>query len=282
MAKKSKVQLDADLIVKRAIEEARGYYAEYKQYPTLRGIYYRLVSTNVIPNVRSAYQRLSVILSRARKQGTFPWNYLVDNSGRYISESDTGYELSELREHPNNAVNAKIAQIIKYLQSATSKQINLPMSRWTEQPNYVICTVEKDAMASAVRSILDPLGVSLVVMKGYSSVTQIHDLAERLRLIPKEKAIHILQLTDYDPSGEDIARNLSDQLIEEFGIKASVEKIAVTLDQINDFSLRTTPNLKKNARSYSATPDSESGNMDFSVLNSMLLLQFDRATLGAY
>ena len=53
---------------------------------TLRQLFYRLVSAQVIPNSQGAYKRLSALTAEARRDGDFP--ALIDR-GRTIHQSTT-------------------------------------------------------------------------------------------------------------------------------------------------------------------------------------------------
>ena len=55
----------------------------YATSVTLRQLFYRLVSAQVIPNSQVAYKRLSALTAEARRDGTFP--ALIDR-GRTIHE----------------------------------------------------------------------------------------------------------------------------------------------------------------------------------------------------
>ena len=61
-------------------EEASGHRL------TLRGVYYALVSANLIANTRSQYKRLSAVLDRARWEGLLSMDAL-DDRGRVFGVS---------------------------------------------------------------------------------------------------------------------------------------------------------------------------------------------------
>jgi hypothetical protein len=45
--------------------------------PTLRTLFYRLVSLEIIPNTDQAYKQLSSTAVKARKEGRLPWDALM-------------------------------------------------------------------------------------------------------------------------------------------------------------------------------------------------------------
>jgi len=62
--------------------------------PTLRTIFYALVSKNIIPNTRSSYNRLSRVLVKARQKGIFEWDFLEDKT-RYVIRNFSDYTKDE-------------------------------------------------------------------------------------------------------------------------------------------------------------------------------------------
>src|SRR5262245_35775583 len=55
-------------VLKRAVE----IVGSYETSVTLRQLFYRLVAINLLPNLRTYYQRLSAMTAEGRRQGTFP------------------------------------------------------------------------------------------------------------------------------------------------------------------------------------------------------------------
>ena len=69
-------------VIERAAEIVRSYATSV----TLRQLFYRLVSEQLIPNSEPAYKRLSGLTAQARRAGTFP--ALIDR-GRSIHRLET-------------------------------------------------------------------------------------------------------------------------------------------------------------------------------------------------
>ena len=63
------------------VDRAREIVLSYDTSVTLRQLFYRLVSAQLIPNTQAAYKRLSELTAEARRDGTFP--ELIDR-GRSI------------------------------------------------------------------------------------------------------------------------------------------------------------------------------------------------------
>jgi hypothetical protein len=131
---------------------------------------------------------------------------------------------------------------MRYIENYTDVVVN----PWEDQPYRVIVVVEKEALADTISKFIDDVwqyGVYQVrVIRGYDSATDIHELAESLMDIPQNQKPVILQLGDYDPSGEDIVRDFRERL-KMLSKRNDIifEKVAVTLDQIINLQLPCKP-----------------------------------------
>ena len=97
--------------------------------------------------------------------------------------------------------------------------------------------VEKDVAPRNVYSATAPWFVPLIVGKGFSSGTYLHDAAERFNC--ESKPIKVLYLSDYDPEGEYFPDLFRTQLPQRYKCKANVEvkKLALSRKQIEDWNL---------------------------------------------
>jgi len=203
----------------------------------LRGLFYILVSKGVIPNTVSAYKRLSDVLAKARYEGEFPWYLLKDVTRRRIyKEVETRYPTSPLNPEDLKKI------LEEYINNYTDVKVN----PWEDQKFRVIVVIEKEALADAVSNFIDEVwtyGVYQVrVIRGYDSATDIHELAKTIEDIPKDQIPVVLQLGDYDPSGEDIVRDFRERL-RMLSKRQDIifEKVAVTLSQIIELQLPCKP-----------------------------------------
>lgn len=222
-------------VVKQAEKEAENYYNKYFEPLTLRGLFYILVSKNIIPNTKSAYKKLSLHLAKARYEGRFPW-YLIKDITRptYYLERETWLPPPQ----------EKLAEMIeKYIENLFTVSIN----PWEDQEKKVIVVLEKEALSDIVKKFIKevfPYGVyQLKVIRGYDSATDIKQLADVIKSIREEgKKPVILILSDFDPSGEDIVRDFIKRVSALAGTQDIVfEKIAVTPKQIVELKLPPKP-----------------------------------------
>lgn len=197
---------------------------------TLRQLYYQLVSKDLIANNEKSYKRIGSIVSRARLGGILDWDAVEDR----VRVPKMPPEFSSLEQ----LVNAAFASY------------RLP--RLAGQDTYVELWVEKDALAGVLAPIARDYHIALMVNRGYSSTSAMKEAGDRLRSKCREIGTddaHILYLGDFDPSGEDMVRDVDDRLElfanrgvdedsdmeEEYmdgHINIGVTKIALTMPQI--------------------------------------------------
>jgi hypothetical protein len=117
---------------------------------------------------------------------------------------------------------------------------------WDSQDAYVEIWLEKDALAGVIAPITGKYDVSLMVARGYSSVTFLHDAAEDF---PDDRPVHIYHLGDFDPSGVNAGEKIEEDL-REFAPDADIHftRLAVTPEQIEDWSLPTRPTKRSDSR----------------------------------
>jgi hypothetical protein len=216
------------------IAKVKEVISKYDTKLTLRQIYYRIVAAGMLPNTITSYKKLGTILVEARKNGTIPYSAMEDRSRGYHN-GDRAYESPA--EHFESAYNYMRRNYLAY---------NLP--KWWHQPNKVVVFVEKDALSGVFKSVTDEMGVDLVVCKGYSSLTQLHDTAQRLAQDDETKHITLLYFGDFDASGVDIERYARETLGVEFGIEFDFERIAITEDQIDEMGLVPAPGKVSDSR----------------------------------
>jgi hypothetical protein len=215
-------RIDWDLVV-IDVKNALPWFIEQGITPTLRTMYYRLVSLEIIPNTKSSYKTLSKICVNARKKGLLPWDAFVDE-GRYIVTNDTDCDYQTPEEF--------VQTLVDYLKNA-HKIYNVP--RWHSQKNYVGIWIEKQALADTIESFLEDRGVNIAVNKGFAGWSFIYDNCKRLQKIrSKGKSINILYLGDFDPSGDDMDRHLNEALLY-FGLDdINFQRVAITQEQIEN------------------------------------------------
>jgi hypothetical protein len=217
------------------VAEALEVFKQYDSALTLRQLYYRLVSKHLFPNTINSYKRLSRIMVRAREEGDVPLNCLEDRSRRILGRGDSGY----------TSATAFLRKRITSLKESY-KEFRMPM--WDVQPNYVVVSLEKDALSRIVSNIANQYSIRTFPTRGYPSFTYVQRMASYIRNKLRGKSTHILYFGDFDPSGVDIERDLTERLGKYNAGDFIVRRIALTHDQIIKYSLPPMPVKRSDAR----------------------------------
>jgi len=203
----------------------------FRYRPTLRQIFYRLVAALLIPNTEVAYKTLSRTTVEAREQAiinplAFQDRVRTNHGGDYgYSDPESFIKdiLDEFRQSP--------------------ERYTRPL--WTSQQVMPIVWLEKDALFTPVTTIAEQYRVKTYAARGYSSFTAIYEAAKNIDgYIP----IKVLQLTDFDPSGEDMVRDLEDRLTRYGASNFELTKIALTREQVTTLGLPPMPAKKSDPR----------------------------------
>jgi hypothetical protein len=220
------------------VEAALDIFQQYDTSITLRQLYYRLVSRLLIPNTINSYKRLSRIMVKAREEGDVPINCLEDRSRRVLGRGDVGYESAE----------EYLKKKISTLQDSW-KSFTMPM--WDEQPRNVMICLEKDALSRIVSREANRFSVRTFPTRGYPSFSYVQEMSRYITNQLGGKPTVVLYFGDFDPSGIDIERDLSERL-EKYGAKDfKVQRIALTADQIKRYRLPPMPVKMSDARADS-------------------------------
>ncbi len=191
-------------------------YAEMGYTLTLRQLYYRLVTKNIVKNEQREYSRLIKILTEGRMSGMVDWDGIED---RVRVPRMAAYE-----SDPKSAV----------IKAANHFRLN----RQEGQKNHVELWVEKDAISNILKVKTNYYGIYLMVNRGFSSTTAMYEAANRMkRAVEDGKECHILYLGDHDPSGLYMAvKDIPERLNEAFGVPVNVDHIGITISQVREYN----------------------------------------------
>lgn len=207
------------------VDRVREIMAEYEFPPTLRGLFYRLVSERALRNTRAEYNQLSDKLARARERGEIPWDSIVDLTRAPIVPS-TWAGLGDFAETARHAFRLEV---------------------WERQPAYVEVWLEKQALSELFRRVCDSYAVRLMVGRGYSSTTFMLDGAGHLERMAADKPVRVCYFGDFDPSGLDIFRDVRERLAR-YGAEVECEKVALTWAQVEEHQLPPVMTKPKDTR----------------------------------
>ena len=228
------------------ISKAEGIITEYQAEGydlTLRQLYYQFVARDLIPNKDSEYKKLGSIINDARLAGLIDWDSIVDRT-RFIRKNSHW-------DSPKDIIESCADQF--------------RIDTRSTQDYYLEVWIEKDALIGVVEGVCHRLDVPCFSCRGYVSQSAMWGAATS-RFIRKDndgKITRILHLGDHDPSGIDMSRDIQDRM-KLFGSAVKVDRIALTMDQIEELSPPPNPAKLTDSRclDYIANYGNESWELD--------------------
>ncbi|HUS79150.1 MAG TPA: hypothetical protein VM050_10900 [Patescibacteria group bacterium] len=243
------------------VDAAIDVFKQYDTALTLRQLYYRLVSKHLFPNTINSYKRLSRLMVQARERRDVPVNCLEDRSRRILGRGDTGYTSAQ------EFLRRRFASLRE-----SYKEFRMPM--WDIQSSYVVVSLEKDALSRLVSDIANQYSVRTFPTRGYPSFTYVQRMASYIRNRLNGKPTTVLYFGDFDPSGVDIERDLTERLGKYNAGDFQVRRVALTKDQILKYSLPPMPVKRSDARAdgFMASYGDQSVELDAVEPNTLKLL----------
>ena len=209
---------------------------------TLRQVYYKLVTRNLIENTKQSYKRIVSLLGDARLAGLIDWDNLVDRT-RSLRE----------RSHWNTP-----GEIIRGVANGFG------MDLWEGQKYRPEVWIEKDALIGIIERVCTRLDVAYFSCRGYTSLSEMWQASQRLiEYNDAGQTPVIIHLGDHDPSGIDMSRDIEDRL-RTFEADLKFERIALNMDQIDQYNPPPNPAKIKDSRApaYIAKHGYESWELD--------------------
>jgi len=195
---------------------------------TVRQIYYRLISDpyNLFENTKSRYTQFDKMLVVARERGEVDYTSIEDRTRKALG-GDYGFD------NPQEF----LMKEIEYLKNCWQ---DYKMEIWTNQDCKIEIWVEKDALANLIFQVAKDFRVLVFPSRGYSSFTKVMECISRLEGYSDKERV-VLHLTDHDPSGLDMTRDLENRLLSYGGDSIQIKKIGLTYEQIEKFDLKPNP-----------------------------------------
>jgi hypothetical protein len=190
-------------------------------------------------NNKNCYGDLCDLLTRARLEGFIPWQAITDETR--TSESEGGFR------NPQAFIKQDVDNFLR------DYSRNLLQS----QPNHVELVGEKNTVQGIIARIHNRYCLPYTIGRGFCSIERRHRLIERYRRSGKQKLV-LLVLSDFDPSGEEIAHSFARSLRDDFGIpERRIEgiKVAITADQVQQYELEPIMSAKEKDSNYARFVD---------------------------
>lgn len=224
-------------------------YAAQGYSLTLRQLYYQFVARDLITNTVKSYNKLGNIINDARLAGLVDWAAIEDRT-RNVNDAPRW-------DNPADAVNAVLQQYRTDV--------------WENQPRRVEVWIEKNALTGVIHRTCRALDVPYFACIGYVSQSEEYSAYRRSLFQP----LTILHLGDHDPSGIDMTRDNDDRLNSVFGGDVEVVRIALNMDQVEEYAPPPNPAKMTDSRfaDYAANFGTSSWELDAlepSVINALI------------
>ncbi len=210
-------KVSLDLI--KACEGILDEYQDQGYVLTVRQLYYQLVARDVIENNEKSYDRIVRLVAEARDCGLLDWDAIEDRTRNLVSPATW--------ESPRDIIE----------DCADQFQLDL----WEGQAQRVELWIEKEALAGVLLRTAQRYGCSLMACRGYMSQSEVWSAGHR-RMGGSQRVV-VLYLGDHDPSGIDMTRDVRDRLQLYSGRPIDVERLALNIDQIEQYN--PPPNFAK-------------------------------------
>jgi hypothetical protein len=227
------------------IEQANTIIAEYVEdgYDlTLRQLYYQFVARDMLPNDQKSYSRLGDIVNNGRLAGLIDWNAIEDRT-RNLDELNYWDDPADI-----------ISSAVNWYR----------LDKNADQPYYIEVWVEKEALAGVFERVCDELEIPSFACRGYVSQSEMWRAANRLIRRAQGRRAKILHFGDHDPSGIDMTRDIRDRLRMFRARRLDVERLALTMEQVEEYSPPPNPAKQTDARfaDYAGMYGEESWELD--------------------
>lgn len=206
---------------------------------TVRHLFYRMVGEGLIEKTEDEYKNVVIRLAlQLRRSGDIPFGKIVDGTRLYRQPRSYGSVEEALRE--------------------TARLYRRDYWRDAEQLVEVWC--EKEAVSGYLYEVTAPLGVPLMVTRGFSSETITQSVAEDAML--DGRPLTILTVCDLDPAGDLMPQDVI-RRVRHYAPDADVriQRVAVVRDQVRFFGLPTRP-TKREGNSHAAHFEGDSVEVD--------------------
>jgi hypothetical protein len=201
------------------------------QPASVRGVYYQASVQGAVEKTDSGYDKVQGALVHLREAGVVPFGWIVDLTRRArkpLTYSSVDEALEDAAQSYRKAL-------------------------WDDADAYVEIWLEKDALAGVILPITRKYDVSLMVARGFSSITFLYSAAEHISQL--DVPVHLYHLGDFDPSGVSAGEKIEENL-RKYAPNADIhfERLAVLPEQIVEWRLPTRPTKESDSRSKGFGP----------------------------
>lgn len=228
---------------------------------TLRQLYYQFVARDLLANTEQNYDRLGGIISDARLAGLIDWHAIEDRTRNVKSLS-----------HWDNPAD---------IMAAIAEQYTI--DRWDDQPCRVEVWIEKEALAGVIADVCRDNDVAYFACRGYVSQSEMWSAAQRLKVYEDAgQTPVVIHLGDHDPSGIDMTRDITDRL-EVFDVReVKVNRIALTMAQIEQYDPPPNPAKQTDCRFAGYAAEYGESSWELDALDPHQIVELVQETINHY
>lgn len=219
------IPINFQAATRAVIEQANAIIVEYGAQGfvlTLRQLFYQFVSRALIENTLRTYKRLGGIINNGRLAGLIDWGAIEDRT-------------RALKTHASWDSPEEIIKIVaeQYAEDPWEHQLYRP-EVW----------IEKAALLGVIEGVCTEYRVPYFASIGNNSQSEMYKAGKRFARYLNDGFIPVvLPLTDHDPNGIDMERDIRERLAMFAGQQIEVRRIALTMDQVRQY--RPPPNPAK-------------------------------------
>ena len=207
--------------------------AETDRPVSIRHIFYRMVTQNLVEKSDRGYQQLQKVTVDMRRIKTLPYSWIEDSSRR--ASMNTGY--------------AGVGSFAEVAASIYRRDY------WETTDTLVEVWCESRSLAGVLGQVCSEYVVPLYPSGGFASLSFLYQAAEHIQESERGNAV-ILYLGDYDQAGVLIDRSIENDLrgfLEDWPGELTFRRLAVNDDQIDRMGLPTRPPKASDTRSPEVT-----------------------------
>lgn len=249
----------AESVLKAAFHVLATYEA-WDAPMTIRQVFYRLVQEYGYAKTEADYGSLIGWVARSRRARQGNLNELIDQGADMEEATKAAFEtkwmipFSWIRDDKGDSIEHLTFETYDgFMEDTRERAENMRLDGQRGQEQILEIWCEAGGMVPLMRQIGEPWTLPVNSGGGYDSVTAKHNLARRVvnRLVPTV----ILHVGDFDPSGEGMYETLRDDvgaMVSELAWDSrellTVERVALTEEQVISMNVETAPPKKKDRR----------------------------------
>lgn len=192
---------------------------------TVRQVFYQATIRGVVEKTEAGYDRVQRALVTMRRNGGLPYGWIADNT-RWQRKPRTWSSLYIMLEETARLYRRRL---------------------WDGAAAYCEVWLEKDALAGVVLPVTARYDVPLMVTRGFSSLSFLHEAAQDIARL--SVPAYVFHLGDHDPSGQCAAGKI-EQTLRELAPDAEIhfDRLAVRPWQVEAWNLPTRPTKATDSR----------------------------------